>query len=1207
MNLLTTVTPEEKMKNAFKTLLLPVALLLVALLLGNTVLAQNAPGRTGSRSTLVVKASGSLAANVGPKFELRVNGTSYGVVEVRSSTARDYYFVLRNPLAAGAKIDIIYRNDYNREGQDRNLFVDSVTINGQTVPSTAASVQFEQGAGRRELTTNGTMRFTWGSPINVSGGGAGGGAICNVLPNTTTDVTCPAGFTGIYQRFQTFDPTPGVCRYVATTDNLSSKCKVAPPPAPTPTPTPTCTAQPTLTSNLSCPTGFTGTFTRTQTFNTNPAICAYNAATDNSATACTAVPAPTPTCTTQPTLVTSGLACPSGFTGTYTRTQTFNSNVAVCAYNSPTDNSSTACTPVAPTPTCTAQPTITTNQACPSGFTGTYQITQTFNSTPAVCAYNTPTNNQATACTPVPPVAGTPPLTPEVVIENGYKWRDLRVGAGGFIVGMNLHKDGVQRVIRTDTFGAYIWAGNRWNQLANAERVPLADQEAYGTGVVDVVTAPTDVNRLYMFFRGRVFRSDNQGGTWARTNFAFIDTSPNDDYRAGSFKLAVDPANKDVVYAAARDAAHDEGVRVTTDGGVTWTPISNAVIPAGKPRLYANGSFRDAGGGASIFFDPSGGTSGTGANIRTKNVYISVWYKGIYRSINAGGNWTQISGTNASSPNNGWRTDVASDGTLYVADGDNGSGDAWRYRAGVWTKITPIQYQGLPVARRSYIQTITVDPANPNRVWAFSGSAEAYRSVDGGDHWFGLDNPAIRDGTGDIPWLAWTNEDFFSAAEVRFDPKIPGRLWIAQGIGWWYADVTDSTTRLTWHAESRGIEQLVTNEIVSPPSGGGVNSTVMIGSWDRALFTKEKADLDSYPAQHLVTNRFNSTWSLDWSGQNPNFIVANTSDHRNCGVYCVSDGNVIQAGYSTDGGRNWTRFFTKPVPPGSTTNPIPSGPKSYEALTIFDVNGNPSANPSGYNPYAFWNGDIAVSATDINNIVWVPTDDVRPAYTTDKGVTWNFTNFPAPGAGYSAGWHNTYYLNRKILASDKVLPNTFYMLNNSYQGDPVYNWGPNAGVWRTTDGGANWTQVFKGKLNDFQFYGVKFKAAPGQAGHLFFTPGGLSGNPDAPFLRSTDGGAHWTPTGGGISRVAAFGFGKAQNAGGYPTIFAYGTVNCVSNCDNAFGMYRSTDNGASWVKIGGLPVGRLDSIVTIEGDKDVFGRVYVGFGGSGSAYGEIAP
>ena len=53
-----------------------------------------------------------------------------------------------------------------------------------------------------------------------------------------------------------------------------------------------------------------------------------------------------------------------------------------------------------------------------------------------------------------------------------------------------------------------------------------------------------------------------------------------------------------------------------------------------------------------------------------------------------------------------------------------------------------------------------------------------------------------------------------------------------------------------------------------------------------------------------------------------------------------------------------------------------------------------------------------------------------------------------------------------------------------------------------------------------------------------------------------------------------------------------------------YDIYRSTDEGASWESMG-FPNSSLDTVRTIDGDKSVFGRVFVGFSGSGASYGDM--
>ncbi|PZP18069.1 MAG: hypothetical protein DI607_05945, partial [Sphingomonas hengshuiensis] len=54
------------------------------------------------------------------------------------------------------------------------------------------------------------------------------------------------------------------------------------------------------------------------------------------------------------------------------------------------------------------------------------------------------------------------------------------------------------------------------------------------------------------------------------------------------------------------------------------------------------------------------------------------------------------------------------------------------------------------------------------------------------------------------------------------------------------------------------------------------------------------------------------------------------------------------------------------------------------------------------------------------------------------------------------------------------------------------------------------------------------------------------------------------------------------------------------------GIWRSVDNAASWQMLVDFPVGTLDQVTTLGADPDVFGRVYIGYKGSGWIWGEPA-
>jgi hypothetical protein len=86
----------------------------------------------------------------------------------------------------------------------------------------------------------------------------------------------------------------------------------------------------------------------------------------------------------------------------------------------------------------------------------------------------------------------------------------------------------------------------------------------------------------------------------------------------------------------------------------------------------------------------------------------------------------------------------------------------------------------------------------------------------------------------------------------------------------------------------------------------------------------------------------------------------------------------------------------------------------------------------------------------------------------------------------------------------------------------------------------------------------------------------------------------WT-TVANVTEPYCIGFGAAAPGQTYPAIYMVGSVNGV------FGIWQSINEAQSWNLIGTAPGGSLDTIKTITGDPNVFGKVYVGFAGSGYA------
>ena len=308
-------------------------------------------------------------------------------------------------------------------------------------------------------------------------------------------------------------------------------------------------------------------------------------------------------------------------------------------------------------------------------------------------------------------------------------------------------------------------------------------------------------------------------------------------------------------------------------------------LPKGKPEK-ADGT---GPGVSAIVFDPSSTTAGV-----TQTIYAGSNKNGMYKSINAGLTWTRISSVVGS----GLQFNGASlsAGVLYVATNQG----AWRYKSGVYERMN---------VNAAYFDSVISDPRKPNQVLAINADNGLYRSLDGGQNWT-LTTRAVAPALNDVPWIpnSEAGQGYFSSAQLIFDPQNVNRLWLAQGAGVWFTD-TNATDTITWQIQSRGIEQLVSNDVIAPPGG-----PVITASWDFGIFAHD--NLDVCATTKLPTNRFNSAWDLDYASSDPKFLVAVVSDHRAYGCYywCQVDGQSLQSGYSINGGRTWTPFPKFPAP-----------------------------------------------------------------------------------------------------------------------------------------------------------------------------------------------------------------------------------------------------------------------------------------------------
>jgi photosystem II stability/assembly factor-like uncharacterized protein len=637
--------------------------------------------------------------------------------------------------------------------------------------------------------------------------------------------------------------------------------------------------------------------------------------------------------------------------------------------------------------------------------------------------------------------------------------------------------------------------------------------------------------------------------------------------------IAIAPSDPDRLYIAVGETFTDPRGRVlvSTDGGATFT--------SGEQRFAIAGNAEWRTGGERLSVDPAD------ADV----VWLGTRTEGLWRSVDGGMTFTAVEGIPDGTE---WRPDLNPTGITFVLASD-GAVDVGVAGSGVWrstddgaTWVQLWETTGLPydaeidAAGRLWVAepddgrvqrfdpvsgevttlqpsgegqfaAVATDPSDPDLV--VIGPREVpegrsmWRSVDGGESWDTVDVDVRCDSAS---WLEAYGSGFLSVASMEFDPLVADRLWFPEGFGVWRADDVRSGA-LAFECDTLGIEELVANEIVVTAAGTPVSA-----SWDRAFF----GHLPGGPAAavHGPSDRFNSAWSLATTAALPERVYGVVGDHRFC---CEADGEAYWAGWTDDAGVTWQRF-------GS-----------------FD----------GDHPRDLRFGNLAVSATDPNVILWLPSFD-RPLHrSVDGGASWQEVVMPGAEERFDeqgrrlGGSHFAHFLDRQVLVADPVEGETFYLFHTEF------------GLMATTDAGVTWEQRSGDglALGSARAFNARLEAVPGRSGHLLFTPGPVDGI-SFPMYESRDGGRTWAPV-AGTADVVAIGFGAAIESGGPPVVFVAGTV------DGVRGLYRSTDDLAGWEFLSPAPNGNYGRITTVAGDPTVPGVVYVGFDGSGYAVGTPIP
>jgi len=170
--------------------------------------------------------------------------------------------------------------------------------------------------------------------------------------------------------------------------------------------------------------------------------------------------------------------------------------------------------------------------------------------------------------------------------------------------------------------------------------------------------------------------------------------------------------------------------------------------------------------------------------------------------------------------------------------------------------------------------------------------------------------------------------------------------------------------------------------------------------------------------------------------------------------------------------------------------------------------------------------------------------------TTDSGVSWTQIN------------NGILNIQVQALAICKNTPQVLYAGTN---------YGTNEGVYKSTDGGGSWTQVNTGIAEPAGGIGIQALMVNPNDPNIAYCAV-FSGVADAVngLYKTTDGGANWFPIVNGIGAIKNF-LCFAMSPTDPNTIYA-GSSFSVATSTGPSAIYKSTDGGANWVlSSNGLP------------------------------------
>ena len=762
-----------------------------------------------------------------------------------------------------------------------------------------------------------------------------------------------------------------------------------------------------------------------------------------------------------------------------------------------------------------------------------------------------------------------------------YRFSSVAITGGGFITGIIAHPTEQNLMYtRTDIGSSYRWDVHSGQWIPLTDFISAADINYFGTE--SIALDPKDPNRLYLaqgqyITNGNAafFVSDDQGASFSVYPAPFPMGS-NDLGRNNGERLAVNPFKANELYMGTRT----EGLWKSTDRAQTWTNVTN------YPDAAANGI-----GIVFVIFDPKNeGTIYVGANVPN----------GLYYTTDGGSTWKSIPGQPA-----GWdpqmlvaghtpdstapqpmRAILASNDVLYITYADfpgpygvnYGAVFSYNVKTSEWTDITPGMNNSYPPPYTPQAWPpggfcgISVDSNDPNTLVVVSldrdpGPAldSMYLSHDGGKSWKDVSQLSTPPGSGGY----WGHP--IAEAALKNGTPVP---WLS----------------FDWNAEWGGYG--APSPIVGLTKFGWWMSSVLIYPWDSDHImygtgatiwaTDDLDDIDSNKAPE---------WYIQAQGIEETAVLALISPTK--GAHLFSGLGDINGFRHAD--LNLPQpMFAKPA--FSNLNSLDWAGQNPDIIVRVGDSGHTYPDGCGSGAYSSDNGitwtkfgECVPGVTNNTNSVGIIAIDA-----SGKSLVWASESADAPANtgpytsnDWGATWEAPVGLNIQTgnISADKVKSKTFYVFE--------------AGTWYiSVDGGLSYNASSAAVTGLPSNSGAVPVVSFCTAGEIWL-PLGSEG-----LYHTTNFGKTWTKIGPAGLSTTQFSVGKAAPGRSNPALFLWGTASSAAPLD-VTGLYRSDDAGSTWVRIND-DQHQYGGSVIVQGDPQVYGRVYMGTFGRGIIYADIA-